>query len=129
MQHQGVHYDTGTMFRGPGYAISTRRTALDMSVVRRELEIIRDDLHANAVRIVGSDVGRMTAVTEVALGLGLEVWFSPAYFEYSPEETTSRLVAAAERRPRWRRPIRAAWSSSPAANSRSSCRGWSPARA
>jgi len=84
------------VFRGPGYAISTRRAALDMSVVRRELEIIRDDLHANAVRIVGSDVGRMTAVTEVALGLGLEVWFSPWYFEYSLEETAARLVAAAE---------------------------------
>jgi hypothetical protein len=40
MQHQGVHYDTGTVFRGPGYVISTRRTALDMSVVRRELEIV-----------------------------------------------------------------------------------------
>ncbi len=95
MQHQGVHYDTGTVFRGPGYAISTRRSALDMSVVRRELEIIRDDLHANAVRIVGSDVGPMTAVAEIALGLGLEVWFSPALFEYSPDETTARLVAAA----------------------------------
>jgi hypothetical protein len=95
MQHQGVHYDTGTIFRGPGYAISTRRAALDLSLVRRELEIVRDDLHANAVRIVGSDVGRLTAVTEAALGLGLEVWFSPAFFEYSPEETTSRLVAAA----------------------------------
>ena len=96
MQHQGVHYDTGTVFRGPGYAISTRRSVLDMSVVRRELEIIRADLRANAVRIVGSDVGRMTAVAEIALGLGLEVWFSPACFEYSPEETTARLVAAAE---------------------------------
>ena len=48
MRHQGVHYDTGTVFRGPGYAISTRRRALDMSVVRHELEIVRDDLHANA---------------------------------------------------------------------------------
>ncbi|MHB8611229.1 MAG: hypothetical protein ACYDAL_02215 [Candidatus Dormibacteraceae bacterium] len=38
----------------------------------------------------------MTAVTEVALGLGLEVWFSPNYFEYPLEETTTRLVAAAE---------------------------------
>jgi hypothetical protein len=57
VQHQGVQYDTGTMFRGPGYAISTRRTALDMSVVRRELAIIRDDLHANAVRIGGSECG------------------------------------------------------------------------
>ena len=95
MQHQGIHYDTGTVFRGPGYAISTRRAALDLAVVRRELEIIRDDLHANAVRIVGSDVGRLTSVAEIALGLGLEVWFSPALFEYSPEETAARLVAAA----------------------------------
>ncbi|MHB8960983.1 MAG: abortive infection protein [Candidatus Limnocylindrales bacterium] len=95
MQHQGVHYDTGTTFRGPGYAISTRRAAPDLSVVRRELEIIRGDLHANAVRIVGSDVGRLTAVAEIALGLGLEVWLSPAFFEYPPEETAARLVAAA----------------------------------
>ena len=96
MQHQGVHYDTGTVFRGPGYAISTRRTALDMSVVRRELEIVRDDLHANAVRIVGSDLEPMTVVAEIARGLGLEVWFSPAFFEYPLEETGARLVAAAE---------------------------------
>jgi hypothetical protein len=66
-----------------------------MSIVRRELEIIRDDLHANAIRIVGSDVKRMTAVTEVALKLGLEIWFSPAFFEYSPEDTASRTLDAA----------------------------------
>jgi hypothetical protein len=66
-----------------------------MSVVRHELEIIRDDLHANAVRIGGSDIARLTATTEIALGLGLEVWFSPAYFECQPPENTSRLVAAA----------------------------------
>jgi hypothetical protein len=98
VQHQGVHYDMGTTyFPGPvGDAISTRRAALDMSVVRRELEIIRDDLHANAVRIVGSDLGRLTTVSEIALGLGLEVWFSPACFGYAPEATTTRLVAAAE---------------------------------
>ncbi len=95
MRHKGVHYDTGTVFRGPGYAISTRRKQPDMSVVRRELEIISNDLHANAVRIVGSDVERLTAATQAALDLGLEVWFSPAFFEYPPEETTSRLAAAA----------------------------------
>jgi hypothetical protein len=67
-----------------------------MSIVRRELQIIRDDLHANAVRVIGSDIGRMTAVAEVALELDLEVWFSPAFFEYSPEETATRLVEAAK---------------------------------
>ncbi len=95
MHHKGIHYDTGTTFRGPGYAISTRRSDLDMSEVRRELQIIRDDVHANAVRVGGSDVARMTATTEVALGLGLEVWFFASFFEYEAPETTSRLVAAA----------------------------------
>jgi hypothetical protein len=28
VQHEEVHYDMGTMFRGPGYAISTRRAAV-----------------------------------------------------------------------------------------------------
>jgi hypothetical protein len=95
MRHEGVHYDTGTVFRGPGYSVSTRPKRPDMAVVQRELEIIRDDLHANAVRIVGSDVDRLTAVAEMALELGIEVWFSPAFFEYPPEETASRLRAAA----------------------------------
>ena len=93
MQHKGIHYDTGTVFRGPGYSISTRRSALDMAIVRRELEIIRDDLHANAVRVVGSDVERLVAVSEAALDLGLEVWFSPAFFEYPPDETAIDLSA------------------------------------
>jgi hypothetical protein len=66
-----------------------------MSVVRREIEIIRDDLHANAVRVGGSDIKRITSAAEVALGLDLEVWFSPAFYEYSPEETAMRIVAAA----------------------------------
>jgi hypothetical protein len=95
VKHRGIHYDTGTIFRGPGFSISTRRADLNPSQVRRELGIIRDDLHVNAVRIVGSDVARMTATTAIALSLGLEVWFSPAFFEYQPPETTSRLLAAA----------------------------------
>ncbi len=60
MELQGVHYDTGTVFRGRGYAISSRRHPLNMAVVRRELQIIRDDLHANAVRVTGSDDPDMT---------------------------------------------------------------------
>ncbi len=38
-----------------------------MPVVRREIGIIRDDLHANAVRIAGSNIGRITSAAEVAL--------------------------------------------------------------
>jgi len=71
----------------------------------------------------------MTAVAEIALELGLEVWFSPAFFEHSLEETAARLVAAAEAATPLAQPIRGVWSSSPAASSRSSDPGWSSAKA
>ena len=96
VQHRGVHYDTGVIFRGPGYSIPTRREDLDYAVVRRELQIIRDDLHANAVRIVGSDLTRLLTTTEIALEEGLEVWFSPMFFNYSAQETATKLVEAAK---------------------------------
>ena len=116
MQHQGVHYDTGTVFRGPGYAISTRPTALDMSVVRRELQIIRDDLHANAVRIVGSDVEQITAVAEIARSDSDSRCGSPRDSSSTRWRRPRRDWPQRPRRPdRCTRPIRAAWSSSPAA--------------
>ncbi|MGO9581727.1 MAG: hypothetical protein ACLP36_02870 [Acidimicrobiales bacterium] len=41
-------------------------------VVRRELTIIKDDLHCNAVRICGQDVSRLEKAAEFALELGLD---------------------------------------------------------
>lgn len=96
MQHRGVHYDTGVIYRGPGYSTSTRREDLDYGVVRRELEIIRDDLHANAIRLVGSDLARLLTTTQIALEEDLEVWFSPMFFNYSAQETATRLIEAAK---------------------------------
>ncbi|MGP8205916.1 MAG: abortive infection protein [Acidimicrobiales bacterium] len=95
MLHQGVHFDTGTVFRGPGYAVSTRPRPPDPATTKRELAIVRDDLHANAVRVVGSHIERLTLAAEIALDLGLEVWFSPAFFEYPPEETSPPAVEQA----------------------------------
>ena len=96
MRHQGVHYDTGTC--SAARAMSSRRAGRHSTCrwCGASSRSSADDLHANAVRIVGSDLGPMTAVAEIALELGLEVWFSPAFFEHSLEETAARLVAAAE---------------------------------
>jgi hypothetical protein len=95
MEHEGVHCDTGPS--SAGRAMPSRHAGVSSTwqLVRRELQIIRDDLHANAVRGVGSDVDRLLSVTRVVLDLGLEVWFSPAFLEYHPRETASLLVAAA----------------------------------
>ncbi len=63
-----------------------------MRVVHRELQIIRDDLHCNAVRICGTDLGRVTRAAEHALSLGLETWLCPELFEHD-QPTTLRYVA------------------------------------
>jgi hypothetical protein len=43
-------------------------------VVERELRIIRDDLHCNAVRVMGGDPERPELAATYAADLGLEVW-------------------------------------------------------
>ena len=54
MQTLGINYDTGVVVDGT----STRNT-FDDRTVRRELEIIAGDLHANAVRVTGDRVDRL----------------------------------------------------------------------
>jgi len=81
------------------------RPSFDTAIVHRELEIIKNDLHCNAVRICGLDVGRLTASSEYALSQGLEVWFSPEMWDRNQEETLDYVVKAAasaeELRAKW----------------------------
>lgn len=72
MRRKGVNYDVGI-------EMSRRltRPTFDTGVVHRELEIIKNDLHCNAVRIVGTNIDRLLIATEDALKQGLEVWLSP----------------------------------------------------
>jgi hypothetical protein len=48
MRAKGINYDTGFLNRGV-----SSRPSFEPSMVRRELQIIRDDLHCNAVRVTG----------------------------------------------------------------------------
>lgn len=90
MQRKGTCYDVGRVLEG-----SLQRTNFDKNVVSRELEIIKNDLHCNAVRIQGFDMERVRQASEYALKLGLEVWFSPEIFEESEEETLRYIANAA----------------------------------
>src|SRR5215472_3131125 len=101
MRRRGMIYDTGTVFSGPGYKVPTRKK-LDLATAERELQIVRDDLHCNAVRLVGSYPDRLARVTERALALGLEVWLSPTPLGRPPDETFRSFVAAAEQAERLR---------------------------
>jgi len=97
MRANGIAYDTGFVYKG-----SVSRERFDPGVVRRELAIIRDDLHCNAVQVVGGDPGRLELAARHAAGLGLEVWFSPSPLELAPDEILSLLIDCAERAERLR---------------------------
>ena len=96
MNRRGVTYDTGIVFSGPGYSVPTR-PKLDLATAERELQIVRDDLHCNAVRLIGRDADRLVQVAERALALGLEVWLSPALWGRPLDETLRYCVSAAGR--------------------------------
>jgi len=93
---RGVTYDTGIVFAGPGYSVPTR-PKLDLATAERELQIVRDDLHCNAVRLIGRDVDRLAQVAERALVLGPEVWLSPTLWGRPLDETLRYCVSAAGR--------------------------------
>jgi hypothetical protein len=91
MQRKGVCYDVGREMLGRNW-----RPDFDPKVVHRELGIIRDDLHCNAVRLQGQDLERLRMAAEDALNLGLEVWFSPELWDHDAEETLAYLRPAAK---------------------------------
>ncbi|WP_236860091.1 abortive infection protein [Candidatus Formimonas warabiya] len=90
---KGVNYDVGTFTRGKE---SSSRDKFEPDIVQRELEIIKSDLHCNAIRISGQDIARLTMAAESALELGLEVWFSPSFVDANEQETLSYLAECAK---------------------------------
>ncbi|MGW0826278.1 hypothetical protein [Streptomyces sp. NPDC002845] len=98
MRARGISYDTGFVYNGV-----TGRKNFDAEVVRRELRIIRDDLHCNAVRVMGGDPERLELAAGYAADLGLEVWFSPYPLELTTDQMLSLFADCAERAERLRR--------------------------
>ncbi|MFD2419934.1 hypothetical protein [Amycolatopsis pigmentata] len=92
MRAKGITYDTGFVRNG---AIS--RTRFEPETVKRELGIIRDDLHCTAVRITGGDPERLELAATYAADLGLEVWFSPYPLELTTDEMLSLFADCAGR--------------------------------
>ncbi len=100
MERKGVCYDVGRVMIGRNW-----RPDFDPKVIHRELEIIKNDLHCNAVRLQGLDLDRLAIASEDALQQGLEVWFSPEMWDREQDETRDHVVKGAakaeELRLRW----------------------------
>lgn len=98
MRGRGINYDTGFMNKG-----ASSRPSFDRAVVRREMQIIRDDLHCNAVRVTGGDPERLDVAAQIAAEVGLEVWLSPFTCDLTEAEMLDLLADCAERAERLRR--------------------------
>jgi hypothetical protein len=96
MRAKGMGYDTG--FTGDGVTLRP----LDPDVVRREIGIIKDDLHCTAIRIIGNDLDHIDLAAGFAADVGLEVWYSPYPYEATAGEAHDLLLAGAERAERLR---------------------------
>ncbi|GIF12768.1 hypothetical protein [Actinoplanes teichomyceticus] len=97
MRAKGIAYSTGFVSDGVN---SLDR--LDPGSVRRELTVIRDDLHCTAVQVIGGDADRLETAARIAAELGLEVWFSPYPLDLTPERILTLLLDCAERAERLR---------------------------
>ncbi|MEV4760061.1 hypothetical protein AB0J86_33865 [Micromonospora sp. NPDC049559] len=97
MRAKGIAYDTGFVSDGVN-----SRERLDPETVRRELTIIRDDLHCNAVHLVGADPRRLEFAARTAAELGLEVWLSPYPLDLDPDQILALFLDCAERAERLR---------------------------
>lgn len=99
MRIKGVCYDAGA------HMMIDWRPVFDPKVVRRELQIIKEDLHCNAVNISAQDLGRLVTAAGAALEEGLDVWASPLLWDKGEEETLAYLRRAATAL----EPLRAKW--------------------
>ncbi|MQY31164.1 hypothetical protein NRB56_67720 [Nocardia sp. RB56] len=98
MRARGISYDTGFLRNG-----RFSRADPDPEVIGRELRIIRDDLHCNAVRVMGGDPDRLDLAARLAADLGLEVWYSPYPLDLDADEILALFAECAERAERLRR--------------------------
>lgn len=97
MRIRGINYDTGFISAG-----TTTREPFDPKVVKREMQIIHDELHCNAVRVTGGYPERLEIAATHAAEAGLEIWFCPFTHNLTSEEFLKLLADCAERAERLR---------------------------
>ena len=93
---RGVHYDVGHQYdAGLGQAPRSTRPHFERAGVEADMAMIAGQLHANAVRVTGTDLSRVTIAAGLALEAGLTVWFSPHPGDLAGDDIVSYLAEAA----------------------------------
>jgi hypothetical protein len=94
----GINYDTGFTSAG-----TTTREPFDPDTVRREMDVIRNELRCDAVRITGGHRDRLETAARLAAEAGLEVWYCPFTNDLTRDELLDFLTDSAARAERLRR--------------------------
>ena len=92
MNLKGINYDTGI----PTTHHTFSRETFEPHIVRREIEVIKNDLHCNAIRISGQNLERLVLAARVALGQGIQVWFSPSLADRTEADALEILSECAQ---------------------------------
>jgi hypothetical protein len=98
MRAWGVTYDTGFTNLG-----TTTHEPFDPDIVAKDMQIIRTDLRADAVRITGGVADRLEIAARHAAAAGLEVWYCPFTNDLTTDQLLAFILDAAERAERIRR--------------------------
>jgi hypothetical protein len=91
MKDKGVTYDVGTEYTPNCFS----RVNFNAVTVDADMRAIKNDLHCNAVRIFGKDIGRLMMASTAALENGLNIWLSPRLINGAIEETYAHIKEAA----------------------------------
>ncbi|MEU6069651.1 MULTISPECIES: abortive phage infection protein [Streptomyces] len=82
--HRGVVYTVGNGDT-PGTAFSAAR-------MRRDIRVIRDELHADTVDVTGNGVERLTATAAEAAERGLHIWLQPTLGDVPERDILEHLA-------------------------------------
>lgn len=95
---RGVHYDVGHEYEvGQGQSPGNTRPHFETAGVAADMAMIAGQLHANAVRVTGTDLSRVARAAGLALEAGLTVWFSPHPGDLAGDDIVGYLAKAARR--------------------------------
>jgi hypothetical protein len=71
--------------------------------MKGEIAAIADELHANSVSVIGTDIHRLVDTATAALERGLHVWIQPRLYDDSQAEVLAHLARTARQAERLRK--------------------------
>ncbi|MEV3993866.1 abortive phage infection protein [Streptomyces sp. NPDC049837] len=96
----------GLTYRGVCYEVAegeTPGTAWSAARMRKDLRVIKEELHASSVKVTGDGVDRLTATSSEAAERGLHVWLEPTLGDRPEREILDHLAEAGRHAERLRR--------------------------